>query len=181
MLPEIQHTKISARICNYCRHVNGTNYNFCTNCSYPLHDKLLVASFYKALDEKKESLFKAANSVFIARSMLYVMAVCLLPCLLVLFSSMYFKYIIAIVALILSALFFSLALWSRREPFAAMFTAFIMLVTFSAINISIKLDIVFTTSHGLISLLLCVSLLFIMMKGLQGAYILRLFTGTNAS
>ena len=177
MLPDIQHKKINAVICSYCRHVNNVDYQFCTNCSYPLQDKLLVTSFYKKLNKRKDVWVKAVNAVFIARNVLYVMAVSLLLGLLVLLLPVNIKYLIAVIALILSGLFFLLALWSRREPFPAMFTAFIILVTFSAINIVSKFDMLLTTSQGLISLMLCFALLFVIIKGVQGAYRLKLFTG----
>ena len=143
---------------------------FCTNCGYPLKDELLVKTFYKTMQQKKYALHKAANAVFVARNVLYVMAVCLLFVMLILILPVHIKYLIALIALMLSGLFFLLASWSRREPFPALFTAFIILVTFSAINIFNKLDVLFVTSQGFTSLLLCIALLFVMMKGLQGAY-----------
>jgi hypothetical protein len=73
-------------------------------------------------------------------------------------------------ALIMSGLFFFLAFWSRSNPLSAMLTAFIILITFSAINIFDKLKESFTTTQGLIGMLLCLSLVFVVLKGVQGAY-----------
>jgi len=75
-----------------------------------------------------------------------------------------------ILAVILSGLFYFLAFWSRSNPFTAMLTAFIILITFSAINIFGKLVDSFTTLGGVIGMMLCLALLFVVLKGVQGAY-----------
>ena len=175
VLPMISYKKSNAVICDHCNYVNDIDNSFCTNCGYPLQDKLLINSFYKKLNEQKDLLFKAQNAVFVARAVLYIMALCLFSGILFLFSPVSIKYILTIIALTLSALFFFLATWSKRNPFAAIFSAFIILTTFCAINLFNKLTVLFTTSQGIISMLLCIALLVIMMKGLQGAYKLRFF------
>lgn len=73
-------------------------------------------------------------------------------------------------ALIMSALFFFLAFWSRSNPLSAMLTAVIILITFSAINMFDKLKESSTTTAGLIGMLLCLSLVLVVLKGVQGAY-----------
>lgn len=170
LLPVIEWKKSTAVICNHCNTVNAIEFSFCTNCGYPLKDELLVTSFYKKLEERKNVFLKAENAVFVARVILYVMASCLLIGILFLFSAVSMKYVIAMIAITLSGLFFFLAFWSRYNPFPALFTAFLFLITFSAINIFSKLALAFTTLQGFISMLLCISLLVVIMKGVQGAY-----------
>lgn len=169
LLPVIQNNA-AAEICMRCIHVNKTEYSFCTNCGYPLHDASLTGVYYKKLKERNELLFKAENSVLVARIILYVMATFLLPGIFFIFSESSLKYLIALMALIMSGLFFFLAFWSRSNPLPAMLTAFIILITFSAIDIFGKLKESFTTTQGFIGMLLCLSVLFVILKGVKGAY-----------
>jgi hypothetical protein len=77
-------------------------------------------------------------------------------------------------ALILSGLFFFLAFWSQKNPFTALLTAFIILMVFSAVNIVGRLAHSFTTVEGMTGMLLCLILLFIVLKGVQAAYRINL-------
>jgi len=170
LLPAVRHEQFGADICAHCDHVNKTEYSFCTNCGYPLHDQQLVDVYHKRLQQRTDMLFKAESSVLIARIVLYIMASFLLLGIFFIFSDGNEKYFIVILALILSGLFYFLAFWSRNNPFTAMLTAFIILTTFSAVNIFGKLVQSFTTLEGLIGMLLCLALLFVVLKGVQGAY-----------
>jgi hypothetical protein len=170
LLPKIKSNVIAADICTHCSYINKPEYSFCTNCGYPLHDKLLVDDYYKKLTARKELLFKAENAVLVARIILYVMALFLLSGIFFLFSESSVKYLIAMLALIMSGVFFFLAFWSRSNPLSAMLTACIILITFSAINIFDKLKESFTTTQGLIGMILCLALVLVVLKGVQGAY-----------
>lgn len=174
VLPAIERNACVAEICKHCSYINEIEYAYCTNCGYPLHNELLVDAYNKKLKERNELLFKAQSAVLVARIMLYIMGSFILLGVLFVFSESNSKYVIAMLALTTSGLFFFLALWSRSNPFSAMLTAFIILITFSAINIFNKLVQSFTTSQGLIGMLLCLSLLFIVFKGVQGAYYVTL-------
>jgi hypothetical protein len=170
LLPAIKRNAVTADICAHCRHINKFEYSFCTNCGYPLRDELLIDAFYKKLKERNELLFKAENTVQVARVILYVMALFLLPGILFIFSASTVKYLVATLALIMSVLFFFLAFWSRSNPLSAMLIAVIILITFSAINIFDKLKQSFTTTEGIIGMLLCLALVFVVLKGVQAAY-----------
>ena len=170
MLPKVPHKEPVAEICSHCRYVNLHEYSFCTNCGYPLNNHLLIDGYHRRLRQRTDLLFKAETSVLIARSVLYVMASFLLLGIFFVFSESNSKYLIVTLALLLSGLFFFLAFWSRRNPFTAMLTAFIILITFCAINIFGKLVQSFTTVEGIIGMLLCFALLFVVLKGVQGAY-----------
>jgi VIT1/CCC1 family predicted Fe2+/Mn2+ transporter len=169
LLPAIQQ-RISTEICSHCNYVNKTDYSFCTNCGYPLHDAVLADNYFKLLKEKKQLLYQAESAVVAARIILYVMGAFLLLGIFFVFSGNSVKYLIAMLALVMSCLFFFLAFWSRNNPLPAMLTAFIILITFSAINIFGKLKQSFTTMEGLIGILICTAILFIILKGVQGAH-----------
>jgi hypothetical protein len=169
-LPAVRQEKPVAEVCGHCNYLNHNEYAFCTNCGYPLHNPLLVDVYHKHLRQRTDLLFKAETSVLIARIVLYVMACFLLMGIFFVFSESNAKYLIVTLALLLSGLFFFLAFWSRSNPFTAMLTAFIILTVFSAINIFGKLVQSFTTVQGLIGMLLCLSLLFVVLRGVQGAY-----------
>ncbi len=170
LLPVIERKLNAANICMRCDHVNKTKYLFCTNCGYPLHDKFLEEVYYKNLKARNELLFKAENAVLIARIILYVMAAFLLCGILFIFSESSAKYLIAMLALIMSGLFFFLAFWSRNNPLSGMLTAFMILITFSAIDIFGKLKESLTTKEGFIGVIICISLLIVVLKGVKGAY-----------
>ena len=170
LLPAIQRARPCAEICRHCNYVNENEYSFCTNCGYPLHNDLLVDIYHQRVQQRTELMFKAETSVLVARIVLYAMASFLLLGIFFIFSAGTAKYFIVLFALILSGLFYFLAFWSRSNPFTAMLTAFILLVTFSAINIFGKLVQSFTTVEGLIGMLMCLALLFVILRGVQGAY-----------
>jgi len=170
LLPRIERATPSAEICRHCNYINLNGYSFCTNCGYPLHNDLLIEVYHKHLQQRTDILFKAETAVLIARIVLYVMASFLLMGIFFVFSEGNGKYLVVTLALLLSGLFFFLAFWSRRNPFTAMLTAFIILTTFSAINIFGKLVQSFTTIEGVIGMCLCLALLFVVLRGVQGAY-----------
>jgi hypothetical protein len=174
LLPHVERRKPSAILCRHCNYVNETEFSFCTNCGYPLQNRLLEDIFYKRIRQRTNILFKAESSVTVARIVLYVIGSFLFMGVFFLFAESSRKYIIVLLALMLSGLFFFLALWSRKNPFTALLTAFIILIAFSAINIFSSLIQSFTTLAGVTGMLLCLLLLFIMLKGVQAAYRINL-------
>ena len=174
LFPKFESKKSTAVICNHCNYINQTDYSFCTNCGFPLHNTNLVNAYYQRRQQRKNLLYKAENSVFIARIVLYVMGSFLSLGIFFIFAESSRKYLIVLMALLLSAIFFSLAFWSIKNPFTALLTAFIMLIVFSAINIFGRLAASFTTIQGFTGMLLCFALLFIVLKGVQGAYRINL-------
>lgn len=171
--PAQEPIKPNAKICCHCDYVNENDYAFCTNCGFPC-DGLLVNEFHQKLRARHQILFKAEYAVGIARIVLYIMASFLLLGIFVLFTESDVRYFIAMLATIMSGLFFFLAFWSKSNPFSAMLTSFIILITISAINIFSKLITSFTTSQGIMQLLFCAGLLFVMMRGVKGAYCVSL-------
>ena len=170
LLPQIGRSQPTATICRHCSFTNETAYSFCTNCGFPLKDLQLVHAFNEKQKQRNHFLFKAETAVMLARVILYIIAAFLLLGIFFIFVSSTQKYIIVAMAALLSGLFFFLAFWSQRKPFTALLTAFIILIVFSAINIFQKLQQSFTTVEGMTGMLLCIALLFIVLKGVQGAY-----------
>jgi ribosomal protein L37E len=174
LLPQPENKSGMAVICRHCYYVNENKFSFCTNCGYPLHNKLLEEAFQQRVRQRTNLLSKAETSVLVARTVLYVMASFLSMGIFFIFAESSRKYIIVIPALFLSGLFFFLALWSRKNPFSALLTAFIILIAFSGVNIFSSLMRSFTTVEGMTGMLICIAILFIVLKGVQGAYRMNL-------
>jgi hypothetical protein len=174
LLPQSERKKSSAVLCSHCAYVNENEFSFCTNCGYPLQNKLLTEVFNKRIQHRTNLLFKAKNAVIAARIVLYVMGSFLSMGVFFIFAESSRKYIIVMMALLLSGLFFFLAFWSRKNPFTALLTAFIILIAFSAINIFGSLVQSFTTLTGMTGMLICLALLLVVLKGVQGAYRINL-------
>ena len=135
---------------------------------------MLVNDYHKRVQQRSHVLFKAENAVLVARVILYFMASFLSLGIFFIFAESRRKYVIVIFAALLSGLFFFLASWSRKNPFTALLTAFIVLMVFCLVNIAARLTQSFTTIEGLTSTLLCLALLAIVLKGVQGAYRINL-------
>jgi len=174
LLPHVERRKPSALLCRHCSYVNEMEFSFCTNCGYPLHNKLLEDVFYKRIHQRTNIRFKAESSVMFARTVLYVIGSFLFMGIFFIFAENNRKYLIVSLALMLSGLFFFLAFWSQKNPFTALLTAFIILIAFSAINIFGSIVRSFTTIEGITGMLLCLALLFVVLKGVQGAYRINL-------
>ncbi len=174
LLPKISNKEAQFCICRHCNYVNESEYFFCTNCGFPLKNKMLVNDYHKRVQQRSHALFKAENAVLVARVILYVMASFLSLGIFFIFEENSRKYVIVIFAALLSGLFFFLAFWSRKNPFTALLTAFIVLMVFCMVNIATRLAQSFTTIEGLTSILLCLGLLTIVLKGVQGAYRINL-------
>jgi hypothetical protein len=170
LLPKIANREEHLCVCRHCNYVNESEYFFCTNCGFPIKNKMLVNAYYKRIQQRSQILFKAENAVLVARVILYFMAAFLSLGILFIFAESSHKYSIVIFAAFLSALFFFLALWSRKKPFTALLTSFIVLMVFCMVNIATRFAQSFETIEGVTSILFCLALLAIVLKGVQGAY-----------
>jgi hypothetical protein len=174
LLPKIANKAVHKCICGHCGYINEIEYFFCTHCGFPLKNKLLVNTYYQRIQQRSHVLFKAQNAVLVARVILYCMAFFLSLGILFIFAQNSGKYVIVIFAALLSGLFFFLASWSKKNPFTALLTSFILLMVFCMVNIAARFAQSFTTIEGLISILFCFVLLAIVLKGVQGAYRINL-------
>ncbi|SFP68204.1 zinc ribbon domain-containing protein [Parafilimonas terrae] len=168
--PQPVQTKPAALICHHCNYVNETEFLYCTNCGYPLQNKQGSNSYKQRIEQRKTALLKAENAVLAARVVLYIIASFLSLGFFFIFAESNRKYIVVLMALLLSGLFFLLASWSRKNPFPALLTSFIMLIAFSTINIFRSLTISTITFRGITGILICLALLMVILRGLQGAY-----------
>lgn len=159
----------TALICRHCNYINEIHFLFCTNCGYALN-RQGSGSGNQRMEQRKTALLKAENAVLAARLVLYVIASFLSLGFFFIFAENNRKYIVVLMALLLSGLFFSLAAWSRKSPFPALLTSFIMLVAFSIINIFRSFAIAAVTLRSITGILICLALLIIILRGLQGAY-----------
>ena len=172
--PQVDRKKPVAVLCNHCAYVNENEFSFCTNCGYPLQNNQLTDSYNQRIQHRTNLLFKAESAVMVARIVLYVMASFLSMGIFFIFAESSRKYVVVIMALLFSGLFFFLAFWSRKNPFTALLTAFIILIAFSAINIFRSVVTSFTTLTGFTGMLICLCLLLVILKGVQGAYRINL-------
>jgi len=174
LLPAANLNKSQAAICMRCNYINENDYTFCTNCGYPVKNFQLAEIYQKRIQQRTVFLFKAENAVLVARVVLYVMGAFLSLGIFFIFTRSSQKYIIVLMAALLSGMFFFLAFWSQKNPFTALLTSFIILIVFSAVNIFGRLSESFTTLQGLTGMFICLALLFIVLKGVQGAYRINL-------
>ncbi|MFT4155260.1 hypothetical protein [Parafilimonas sp.] len=140
-----------------------------------MQNKYAGRTHNRHIRQQKIYLLKEKNAVLAARVVLYVMASFLSLGFFFIFAESAGKYIVMTMALLLSGLFFSLAFWSRKNPFPALLTAFIILTAFSFINIFRNIAIAVTTLRGISGILICLALLMVILRGLQGAYRINSF------
>src|ERR1044072_6003421 len=100
LLPVFVHKAPDAMLCMNCSYINENGFSFCTNCGYPLQNKLLVDVFNKRIQQRTYLLFKAENAVLVARIVLYVMAAFLSLGIFFLFAEGHRKYIVVLMAVL---------------------------------------------------------------------------------
>lgn len=174
LLPQPVKAKPAAFVCRHCNYINETTFLYCTNCGYSLQNKPECIGGNQHIDQHKADLLRAENTVVAARLVLYVIASFLSLGFFFIFAEGNRKYIVVLMALLLSGLFFSLAFWSRKNPFPALLTSFIILIVFSTINIFRSLAMAVITLRGITGILICLALLVVILRGLQGAYRINL-------
>ena len=159
------------QICDHCRFVNESNYQFCTNCGFPLyynkHQKLL---FNIRQRQRSTILKKSEEAIYAARTTLYVLAAVCLTGIGFFFSSLPQKNGLTLVFITASLLYAGLAKWSNKKPFTAFMVSFIIAITFSVIFIFGSLAEAFTTAKGLYQVIVTFIVLYFLLKGVQGAY-----------
>lgn len=169
--PVIKTAQDCLQICDHCRYVNESHYQFCTNCGYPLlshkQQKLLFNIRQK---QRKDILKKSEEAITAARVTLYVLSAVCLTGIGFLFSSLYQKNGLALVFVTSSVLYAGLAKWSDKKPFTAFMVSFIIAITFSVIFIFGSLTEAFTTAKGLYQIIVTFIVLYFLLKGVQGAY-----------
>lgn len=169
-MPYNRFVYVTACACRKCKYVNHIHNHFCTECGFPLHNENLITDYYNRIHHLKDLKVEAQTSILITRVFLFCMGGFILTGATYMFIKFQQNTVIMIMAIILSALFFMLALWSKKNAFIALLTSFVVLMTFTAINIFAKFAETFTTLTGVMSMVVCLVLLFIVLKGVQAAY-----------
>ncbi len=157
-------------ICGRCCYINQAKNNFCTNCGYPQKDAGALMIYQLRTKHRTELLKKSEDAVKVARIILFLLGSIFLTGIGFLFSSYYNRFTLAIVFILLSVLFFSLAKWSMSKPFSALISGFVMVLCFSTITVFGEVVSAFTTVGGVYTIALSMLLIYFLLRGVQGAY-----------
>jgi hypothetical protein len=170
LYPQVKHANIFHCTCRQCRYVNFLSNNFCTNCGYPVKEEGTATLYHIRIKQRKESLRKTEQDVQMARIVLYILSIFFLFGVLFLFGHLDSRYLLSLVSVTFSGLFFMLARWSYSKPFTAIITGFIIILTFSAVSIFGEFVNAFTTVIGVYSIFINMILIYFLLRGVQGAY-----------
>lgn len=168
--PQIKAATAKNCICIKCHYVNPDEYNFCTNCGYPLKDEAAHTLYHLRTKQRKELFKKSEHAVRSARTVLYILSGFFLVGIAFLFGELENRFLLAFAFITVSVMFLVLARWSLSKPFTALITAFIIVLTFSTISILGEFINAFTTVQGVYSIAVSMILIYFLLKGIQGAY-----------
>lgn len=169
--PHLSRSKTAVQLCRRCLYVNEMANHFCTNCGYPATENEGDFKLFRLRSRQRaELLSKAKSHIMQARIMLYVASGFFLASVGFIFSESANRYALTLAGLVLSALFFSLARWSKVKPFTAMLTSFIVVITFCTITILGEFVTSFSTVQGLYSIVTGMLMVYFLLKAVQAAY-----------
>lgn len=157
--------------CCNCSFVNRKDYNFCTNCGYPVHpdnDRLALYNF--RLEKRKNMQRVCSVKIEHARNALYVLAACSMLGIFYVFSNVKQTVITGFVMVLLGILYAGLGRWSLHKPFTALLISLMIMLTFAAINTWIELSSMFTTAGGVYMLMIQMILIYFLLGGVKGAF-----------
>ena len=170
-LPQVKLGEAPNQNCSRCFYINGTGNNFCTNCGYPLHHGDMQLLYQFRLKQRKEMLKKNLLFIQVARVFLYALSALLITASIgFMFGRLGNRFLVAIIALTSSVLFLLLARWSLSKPFTALLTAFVIILTFTTIAVFGEFTNTFTSVQGVYTIMLSFSVLYFLLRGVQGAY-----------
>jgi hypothetical protein len=165
-LPAVHYT-----ICGQCRYINERSYDFCTNCGHPLHNHKGQQTLYAVRTrQRKDLLQKCEFNIQIARNTLYIVAAVCFTGVGLGFSELDDRMALALVSVIIAALYFLLGKWSVRRPFTALLVSVMVAVTFSVIYLLGKMKTTFTTVTGVYGVLVTTIVLYILLRGVTFAF-----------
>lgn len=170
--PQLSEHTAAILLCATCHYANHSEYFFCTNCGHPLHDddkKNLLHNM--RIKQRKDLLAKCEKVVHVSRVVLYIMmATCIAAAIGYLLGSRENSYIYALVSMLSATLYFLLARWSYKNPFTALLTGFVIVMTFSTITVFGKFFKAFSTVQGMYGLIVCLIIIYFLLRGVQSAY-----------
>jgi hypothetical protein len=165
-LPAVHHN-----ICSKCRYVNEQAYDFCTNCGQPLRNNRGQNNLYNFRTRQRKNLLqKCEENIQVARNTLYILAAVSFTGIGLGFSELDQRMLLALVAVVISGLYFLLARWSAHRPFTALLVSVVIAVTCSVIALFGKIETTFTTVTGVYGLLVTIIVLYVLLRGLAAAF-----------
>jgi hypothetical protein len=121
--------------CHFCKST-GLNHqdHFCPNCAFPqLGTQAEMKNFKLAFSEKQKLLDKKKKAVAKARNILYILAGLNLAFGVIL-ALIEFNLGVLIINCFAAGVYFSLGLWSRKQPFPAILSGFFVYIVFNVIS-----------------------------------------------
>jgi membrane-associated HD superfamily phosphohydrolase len=170
LYPQVKHTNAFHCSCSQCCYVNFDSNNFCTNCGFPIKEEGTSTLYHVRIKQRKELLKKTEKDVQTARAVLYILSIFFLSGISFLFGSLDNRYLLSLVSITFSGLFFLLARWSYSYPFISIITGFIIILTLSAVSIFGQFVKAFTTVIGVYGIFISMILIYFLLRGVQGAY-----------
>jgi hypothetical protein len=157
--------------CSNCSFVNHKDYNFCTNCGYPVYPNKDRLALYNFRLQKRKNLQRiCAVKVEHARNALYVLAAFSMLGIFYVFSHVKRTEITGFVMVLLGIIYAGLGRWSLQKPFTSLLISLIIMLTFAAINTWAEFSSMFTTAGGVYLLMVQIILIYFLLQGVKGAF-----------
>lgn len=157
--------------CRNCKYVNRANYNYCTNCGFPIHpDQLNLALFNRRLQQKEQLKRQSLTKIAYARNALYLLAAFSMFGIVSIFSGYKAAVVKGFVMVVLGVIYAGLGRWSVRKPFTALLISLIIILSFVAINTWAEFTSKTVSSHGALLFALQLVLVYILLQGVKGAF-----------
>ena len=169
-LPLIKRGEPLYNVCSRCHYINQDDYKFCSNCGFPVKGDDTHTLYMLRTRQRKEILNQSEKAIAAARNTLYVLAAFCTVGVGFLFGNLDNRYLLTVLFLTMSALFFLLARWSLYKPFTALLAAFVIVLTSATVSIFGEFTNTFTTVQGMYSIIISMILIYFLIKGVQGAY-----------
>lgn len=157
--------------CINCSLINRHNYNYCTECGFPIKpDEVNILDFNKRQGAKKDLIYASKYKIIVARNTLYILATFSMFGIFYLSSN--FKAVAAkgLLIVLLGIIYAGLGKWSTQKPFTAMLIALIMTLTFVVINTWSEFTTGPISSTSVFLLLIQVAFIYILLQGVKGAF-----------
>ncbi|MDQ6814621.1 MAG: hypothetical protein M3040_12850 [Bacteroidota bacterium] len=171
LLPVKREVNAYPLLCSNCCFINRKDYNFCTNCGYPVHphkDKLFA--YYSRVKKRERFQRQCIVKVEHARNALYVLAAFSMLGIFYVFSNIKQKAITGMVMVLLGFIYAALGRWSLQKPVTALLISLIIMLSFAAINTWAEISSMFTTASGVYLLMVQIILIYFLLQGVKGAF-----------
>jgi hypothetical protein len=157
--------------CCNCSFINKANYNFCTNCGFPVHpNKDSLARYNERLIQRKNLQKNCYIKIARARNTLYILAAFCMLGIFYLFSDWKQSVIKGVVMVCLGVIYAGLGSWSVQKPFTSLLISLIIMLTFVVINTWAEFSSAFVTAAGIYMLIVQVILIYFLLQGVKGAF-----------